>query len=502
MKKIISISLAILLMYCSLFNVNALNEDIHNSPIPESIQDNRTYLEELYSVMKEPIIIQPQTSSNDHLSSMIIDTPTEFSWKDYNGIDLTTPARSQGQCGSCWAFAALGAIESVINIREGFKDIDIDLSEQYLLSCVPAAGSCGGGRTASPFEFIINTSEEGNFLNGVIFEACLPYEADDSIPCSEKSDNWLDTLIPLSDFGEEWFGPNNANAVDIMKSKIYQNGPIYALMLVDDSFRYFGSIYHRSSDYFHYRSTNADYLNHAILIVGWKDDASIRKGGYWICKNSWGTDWGYDGFFNMEYDSMNIQQYIAWAEYDPDTFDCPIVADAGGFYQGTAGEPLLFDGQRSFDAEDKNLEYIWDFGDGTTGQGVMLSHTYMQPGTYDITLTVTDDNNTSSSDTTIATIDEEFIEFEVSGGFGLTIHIKNILDRSIFDTELFLTIIGSYQNIDHRNEHIGCISSHGTFILTMPIVGAGKGILHIEYENIELTKHFFSVGPFIIINGK
>ena len=45
-------------------------------------------------------------------------TPNEFSWKNYNGKDWVTPARNQGQCGSCWAFAALAIYESMIKIRE------------------------------------------------------------------------------------------------------------------------------------------------------------------------------------------------------------------------------------------------------------------------------------------------------------------------------------------------------------------------------------------------
>jgi C1A family cysteine protease len=71
-------------------------------------------------------------------------------------------------------------------------------------------------------------------------------------------------------------------------------------MLVDDLFRNYGAISHKSTSYFPYRTFQDLILNHAILIVGWKDDDSIGNGGYWICKNSWDTDWGYDGFFNIE----------------------------------------------------------------------------------------------------------------------------------------------------------------------------------------------------------
>jgi C1A family cysteine protease len=64
--------------------------------------------------------------------------PESYDWRDYGGC---TPIRSQGPCGSCWAFAAMGAMECNILIRDG---LNLDLSEQWLVSCT-VAGSCSGG---------------------------------------------------------------------------------------------------------------------------------------------------------------------------------------------------------------------------------------------------------------------------------------------------------------------------------------------------------------------
>jgi PKD repeat protein len=79
-----------------------------------------------------------------------------------------------------------------------------------------------------------------------------------------------------------------------------------------------------------------------------------------------------------------------------------LTADADGPYTGVVGEPVTFDGSGSSPAE-SIISYEWDFGDGETGSGVVISHTYAATGTYTVILTVADPN-TQDTDTTTATI--------------------------------------------------------------------------------------------------
>lgn len=83
----------------------------------------------------------------------------------------------------------------------------------------------------------------------------------------------------------------------------------------------------------------------------------------------------------------------------------PPLAVHGGPYTGTAGSPVPFDGNASSDPDGSIVSYVWDFGDGSTANGVKVSHTYAAQGVYNVSLTVTDDSGAVDSANTTATID-------------------------------------------------------------------------------------------------
>ncbi len=82
----------------------------------------------------------------------------------------------------------------------------------------------------------------------------------------------------------------------------------------------------------------------------------------------------------------------------------PPVARTGGPYSGTAGVALALNGSTSSDADGTITSYVWSFGDGSTGTGATPSKTYAAAGTFNISLTVTDNNGATHIATTTATI--------------------------------------------------------------------------------------------------
>jgi hypothetical protein len=80
-----------------------------------------------------------------------------------------TSIKDQGSCGSCWAFAAVGLLECMVLKKDG---IEVDLSEQYMLSCNPWGWGCGGGFW--PNDMLADP--------GAAMETCFPYVATE-VPC-------------------------------------------------------------------------------------------------------------------------------------------------------------------------------------------------------------------------------------------------------------------------------------------------------------------------------
>ncbi len=334
----------------------------------------------------------PFDKTNNYFASNNKDSiPNSWDWRYIKGFDWTTSIRDQGNCGSCWAFAALGALESVINIAENKSYLNHDLSEQYILSCLSSAGSCNGGWVSEAYRSIKSTSEEGNNYNGVIPETCMQYKSIDDFPCSSKCSDWIDKLVPISDYGI-MYNPS----IDEVKQIIIDNGPVAAFMKVYyDFYSYEGGIY--SHSWGEYQG------GHAIVIVGFND-----SGNYWVCKNSWGSIWGEDGWFNIAYGDSSIASIIYWVTYNSDMGKT--VADASGPYYADVNEIIEFDGSNSYSSQGIIDYYRWDFNsDGIWDTDLLntslFQYSYSSQGNYTVTLQVMDNIGMIDNDTTTAVIE-------------------------------------------------------------------------------------------------
>ena len=202
--------------------------------------------------------------------------PPYFSWRDINGIDYTTPVRNQEPCPSCEAYALVAIVETLVQYKVGHP-FGCDLSEAHLFFC--SGGTCKWG---------VDIKKAADYLvkNGVPDEGCFPeMHRKYDLPCNLTLPDWRNRSVKVKEWG--WV----KNDDESIKKALIEHGPIAACIYVwKDFYYYHGGVYrHRWG-----RLVGG----HVITIVGYND-----SGGYWICKNSWGRNWGEDGWFRVAYDS-------------------------------------------------------------------------------------------------------------------------------------------------------------------------------------------------------
>lgn len=199
-----------------------------------------------------------------------IEIPNSFDWRDLGAV---TRVKNQGLCGSCYAFAAIHAIESQLLITQNKS---FEFSTQELLDCAESHGTkhCLGGVTDGVFSYI-------NLKGGISLEKNYPYKGTQGL-CKENE------KINLKIKG--YFLLENENE-ETLKKALYLHGPIIVLFdcLYDLFIKYSNGIY------FDDECSNSQFT-HAALIVGYGSEGELD---YWTVKNSWGEKWGEKGYFRI-----------------------------------------------------------------------------------------------------------------------------------------------------------------------------------------------------------
>ena len=224
--------------------------------------------------------------------ALLTDLPSRYDLRDYGFI---TPVKDQGGSGSCWAFATLAAMESYLL---KYENITYDFSENNMKNLMGYYGLNGtdwsdGGNHFMSLAYLLRWS-------GPVNETQDPF--DDSSHTSKTNLNLTKHVQDVL------YIPLRLNYLDTnqIKAALMTYGALYTTIHSDNTFQY-------APDY--YRDV-ITISNHAITLIGWDDDYSADNfavrppgNGAFIIKNSWNTDYGYDGYWYISYYDKTFAGY-------------------------------------------------------------------------------------------------------------------------------------------------------------------------------------------------
>lgn len=252
-------------------DIKALNEEIKkrgHSWIAEENHMTKLSSEQQQSMMG---VLPSAEQLTDDVEVHQADTaplPPFFDWR--NGGGYVTGVKDQGLCGSCVGFACTAVLESMIAIEHHLPHL-YDLSAADSFFCSSHGTTCEGWHPHDCFN--------ANRLRGVVPESLFPYWASQPITNGPR----FCIVSPNRDsLTFQYSTISQVNGILDTKSYLVNKGPITACFdLYADFYGYQKGIY---------KYTSGKLLgSHCVSIIGYDDN---NGDGYWVCKNSWGTEWG------------------------------------------------------------------------------------------------------------------------------------------------------------------------------------------------------------------
>ena len=206
-------------------------------------------------------------------------------------LGLVSPVKDQGNCGSCVAFATLAVAETCFKRITGTFG---DYSEQQLLDCAynprRKVWGCGGADAINAYARWLlgkvkpNKQRPTPFNGNLASEAGYPYTA--KVETCRFDYEVLDQGAKVSRQQYYW---NRKGDEETLKRLVAEQGAVIISVHVNSEFQsYAGGVFSGCSK---------GRLNHAVAVVGYGSEDGVD---YWLVKNSWGEDWGDEGFIKMQ----------------------------------------------------------------------------------------------------------------------------------------------------------------------------------------------------------
>ncbi|MBN2580747.1 MAG: hypothetical protein JXB10_17305, partial [Pirellulales bacterium] len=217
-------------------------------------------------------------------------TAESFDWRNVAGLNWLTPVKNQFG-GTCWAFSSTGTLESQYKLTRNDYAFNPDCSEQQVVwETDPDMGSTGGGMEMDALSYMT--------YHGLVSEAECPHQ-------SSSENVGIAPYWPLADGWQNrvWKSTSNQNYINDsmanLKSMLKTQGPLLTTCYA--GWDLYTSVADLKANYRGVYEESPTYIDHAVVLMGFVDDATTPSGGYWIIKNSWGTGWGQGGYGFVPY---------------------------------------------------------------------------------------------------------------------------------------------------------------------------------------------------------
>ncbi|MDD4621510.1 MAG: lectin like domain-containing protein [Methanosarcina sp.] len=310
-KKAVTLSelLFLIVVICSFISIAAAGSSEKNKvtePVlaPENpdfvkYQTGKKYAPTAPSLKEHKTGFIPSPVDLSHLSPISTVKKSAPAYYDLRTMNRVTSVKDQGDAGVCWAFTVYGSLESYLMPGE-----NRDFSENNMKNLLSYA---------YPEGFDRNPNDGGNAL------MATAYLSRGSGPVDETDDpyNIYSGVSPQNlpiqkHIRDVLFIPDRMSSLDNneIKSAVMKYGALHTTMFCQDEDPYY------SSTNYSYYYKGSSMSNHGVCIVGWDDNfdrnnfSKVPPGnGAFIVKNSWGTDWGDNGYFYVSYYDSNIGIY-------------------------------------------------------------------------------------------------------------------------------------------------------------------------------------------------
>ncbi|XP_047990446.1 cathepsin B-like [Leguminivora glycinivorella] len=259
-----------------------------------------TYIKGLMGIRKGSST--PEIPVQFHDDDLIANLPENFDVRDkWPNCPSLNEIGDQGSCGNDCAFAVTGVMTDRVCIDSN-ESKHFQFSAQDMTSCSFHSDCMGGYLDIAFSELLYVGIVSGGFYNSS--QGCKPYEippcehhVDGNRPtCNESSDTPLCVKKCVAGYNVEYDKDLHyakliykLNGEDQIKAELYKNGPVASSFVGYEDF-----VNYKSGVYSH---TAGDVLgDHAVKILGWGVENGKK---YWLCANSWNSDWGEKGFFKI-----------------------------------------------------------------------------------------------------------------------------------------------------------------------------------------------------------